>query len=108
LIGARNFLSLRAWTQREDGLVVNSTVSCEHPDAPPDKSYIRGLCQPSGMVLKAHEDESTMAYYVIRSEPKGWIPNAVVNKVVGATALEFFVTMNRLAKEGKLTESLLK
>ena len=40
LISARDFISLRHWTERE-GVYLSIGVGCTHPDMPVQKKYVR-------------------------------------------------------------------
>ena len=93
MISARDFLILRtAVTEGETKLIVNkSTV---HPKVPDRSKFVRGELHFSGYVLKpsATKPNTVEISYTIRSDPKGMLPQWVIN-LANKTLIDKFVEL---------------
>jgi len=72
------------------GIVVG--ISVEHDKCPADPKFIRGIIMASGWVFEELEDnpKHTRAYYIVQSDPKGWLPVLAVNVISADQCLNVY------------------
>eukprot|EP00697_Spironema_sp_BW2_P003912 gnl/Spiro4/1525_TR825_c0_g1_i1.p1 gnl/Spiro4/1525_TR825_c0_g1~~gnl/Spiro4/1525_TR825_c0_g1_i1.p1 ORF type:complete len:220 (-),score=49.74 gnl/Spiro4/1525_TR825_c0_g1_i1:43-663(-) len=61
--------------------------SIEHPDAPPSRKYVRAEIQESGLLWRETAPGRVHLVYMVQVDPKGLIPNWLVNLVAADQAL---------------------
>jgi hypothetical protein len=77
-VSARDFVIINASKQLPDGTFVIVSSSIEHPQKKERSGYVRGHLHASGYFLKPKGDQCELTY-IIRSDPKGWIPGWVIS-----------------------------
>ena len=102
-ISNRDFLSMRGWRESvsDSGAeYVVASHSTEHADCPPKKGFIRGhIIRTCYYVSQDPENaENTVLNYVTQSDPKGWIPAWLVNKLAGKIGPQVIETMYKACK----------
>lgn len=86
MIGNRDFLTHRSWKEdKENDVYVILSNSVEHPNKPPQKGFIRGHAFVTAYYLKPDPEDpnSSELWYTTQTDPKGWIPAWLVNKLAG-------------------------
>jgi len=83
-VSGRDFVNQRAWRVRGDEYVIKNH-SVIHPKCPPKKGFVRAFSFMTGYLIRKHEKGCTLLYYT-QTDPKGWIPTFVVNKVTKSFA----------------------
>eukprot|EP00344_Euplotes_crassus_P001101 CAMPEP_0197006980 /NCGR_PEP_ID=MMETSP1380-20130617/38317_1 /TAXON_ID=5936 /ORGANISM="Euplotes crassus, Strain CT5" /LENGTH=921 /DNA_ID=CAMNT_0042426863 /DNA_START=160 /DNA_END=2922 /DNA_ORIENTATION=+ len=74
ILSARDFVCCGAFIKFKDGTYAFPTFSIEREDRPEDKKLIRAHLFCGGWVLRALDENRTMAYYYNRADMKGTIP----------------------------------
>eukprot|EP01065_Artemidia_motanka_P032886 TRINITY_DN39869_c0_g1_i1.p1 TRINITY_DN39869_c0_g1~~TRINITY_DN39869_c0_g1_i1.p1 ORF type:complete len:375 (+),score=75.86 TRINITY_DN39869_c0_g1_i1:82-1206(+) len=81
----RDFCNERSWRNVDDREYIIMNQSQAHADCPPLKQFIRARSIQSGYIIRQWGSGCCITY-VSQSEPKGWIPTAVMNGVVTGLA----------------------
>lgn len=91
LVSARDFVSIRHWTQKE-GVYLSIGVGCKHPDMPVQKKYVRGENGPGGWSFQEVEGEPghTLYTWIVNSNLKGWLLQAAIDQAMSGVLLEYF------------------
>jgi len=82
----RDFLNMRSWralTDAGEWIIMNHSEL--HPDMPPQKSFVRGESILTGYLVRRKEG-GCILNYLTHSDPKGWIPNWVINTLASKYA----------------------
>jgi len=83
-VSGRDFVNQRAWRVKGDEYIIKNH-SVKHPKAPEKKGFVRAWSFMTGYLVRKHEEGCTLVYYT-QTDPKGWIPTMVVNKVTKSFA----------------------
>jgi len=78
-IANRDFVNLRSWradADKGEWLIFNHSVT--HKDMPEKKDFVRARSILTGYYVKKTEEGCTLTY-ITQSDPRGWIPNMIVN-----------------------------
>jgi len=81
-ISNRDFLNQRMWRISSDGnryIIMNHTV--EHPKCPEKKGFVRACSIRTGYLVEKNDTAGCKITYLTQTDPKGWIPAWLVNKV---------------------------
>lgn len=91
LVSARDFISLRHWTERE-GVYISIGTGCTHPDMPVQKKYVRGENGHGGWSFQEVEGSPDHCIYtwIVNSSLKGWLPQTVIDQAMSGVLLEYF------------------
>lgn len=75
----RDFVNERSWRVKEgEMIIINHSVP--HKDKPEEKGFVRGNSILAGYIVRPDGEGCTLSY-IAQSDPKGWIPGWLVNKV---------------------------
>jgi len=84
-VSGRDFVNQRAWRVKGDEYIIKNH-SVKHPKQPEKKGFVRAYSFMTGyLVRKSDQGGCTITYYT-QTDPKGWIPTFVVNKVTKSFA----------------------
>jgi len=83
-VSGRDFVNQRAWRVKGDEYIIKNH-SVKHPKAPEKKGFVRAWSFMTGYLVRKHEQGCTLVYFT-QTDPKGWIPTFVVNKVTKSFA----------------------
>jgi len=78
-ISGRDFCNQRAWRVKGDEYVIKNH-SVKHPKCPEKSGFVRAFSFMTGYLIRKHEEGCSLVYYT-QTDPKGYIPTWVVNKV---------------------------
>eukprot|EP00164_Ancoracysta_twista_P012608 GFYU01019844.1.p1 GENE.GFYU01019844.1~~GFYU01019844.1.p1 ORF type:complete len:195 (-),score=21.19 GFYU01019844.1:51-635(-) len=78
----RDFCYITFYQHDGTGTYILVGRSCEHPDCPERKGYVRADLQHSGWILEPADDKntSTKATYIVQIDLKGTIPTRIMNQ----------------------------
>jgi len=88
LVSDRDFVCFSAHFNLPSGAYAVCGKSVITDKCPNDRSHVRGEIKVIGFVVEAvkgHPEESSVTY-VMQSDPKGWLPSALVNRVAAVQA----------------------
>ena len=95
-VSNRDFLNQRSWREKEgEFLIINHSVT--HPKCPEKKDFVRAQSIQTGYLIQPHEKGCTVTY-VTQTNPKGWIPAFVANKVTTKFAPQIVDKLTKAAK----------
>lgn len=81
LISNRDFCSLKTWESRpKKGEWVIFNYSINHPKCPEKKGFIRANSILNGFYIRKLDIGTEFNYYS-QSDPRGWIPTSIINKL---------------------------
>lgn len=83
MISDRDFCFIGGHIKEENGTHIICYTSAEHPEAPAVKKAVRGELFIGGWVIQQDSEDpenSSYAYYISQTNPKGSIPKYFVNK----------------------------
>jgi len=82
----RDFCNQRSWRAREgpEYIIMNHTVT--HPKCPEKKNFVRANSICTGYLIRARREGGCTLSYMTQTDPKGWIPAWLVNKVTTSFA----------------------
>jgi len=83
-VAGRDFVNQRAWRIKGDEYVIKNH-SVKHPKCPEKKGFVRAWSYMTGYLIRKADKGCTLTYYT-QTDPKGWIPTFVVNKVTKSFA----------------------
>jgi len=85
-ISNRDFCNQRSWRVKEsrEFLIMNHTVL--HPKCPEKKGFVRANSIRTGYLLVQRDDGGCELTYLTQTDPKGWIPAWLTNKVTKTVA----------------------
>merc|ERR1712137_400928 len=81
MVSNRDICLVRAIKELDDGAILSNHVSVECDDCPEEKGFVRAEASASGFWIKGNNEGGATIAYVIQLDPKGWIPNKIVNLV---------------------------
>jgi len=82
LISPRDFVVASEWTRPEENSWLHTSFSLTLDSLPTRSGYVRGHMHLAFIYLKTVEDKDGVSCQLVscmQSDPKGWIPTAVVN-----------------------------
>jgi len=79
-ISNRDFVNQRMWRVKDDNQWIIMNHSVIHTAAPEKKGFVRANSIRTGYMIKKAEKGCTLTY-MTQTDPKGWIPAMIVNKV---------------------------
>jgi len=79
-IANRDFVNQRSWRVQDDKEFVIMNHSVVHPKAPEKKGFVRANSIRTGYMVNAKDAGCTLTY-LTQTDPRGWIPTFLVNKV---------------------------
>jgi len=80
-VSNRDFILAYSTKKNDDGTILVSAVSTEHPHGVEVKGFVRGEILSSGYYIKPISDNESECVYIVQLNPKGWVPTMVVNLV---------------------------
>jgi len=85
-IANRDFCNQRSWrvTDGKEFLIMNHTVA--HAKCPEKKGFVRANSIRTGYLVTARDGGGCEMLYMTQTDPKGWIPAWVTNKVTKTVA----------------------
>eukprot|EP01114_Cavostelium_apophysatum_P012790 TRINITY_DN294_c0_g1_i1.p1 TRINITY_DN294_c0_g1~~TRINITY_DN294_c0_g1_i1.p1 ORF type:complete len:229 (+),score=43.17 TRINITY_DN294_c0_g1_i1:268-954(+) len=85
-VSGRDFVNQRAWRVKGDEYIIKNH-SVIHPKQPEKKGFVRAWSYMTGYLIRKNPEGPgcTLTYYT-QTDPKGWIPTALVNKVTKSFA----------------------
>jgi len=85
-VSGRDFCNQRAWRVKGDEYIIKNH-SVIHPKCPEKKGFVRAWSFVTGYLIRKHvEAQGCTITYFTQTDPKGWIPAFVVNKVTKSFA----------------------
>ncbi|KAL7883992.1 hypothetical protein AOLI_G00067620 [Acnodon oligacanthus] len=90
VVGPRDFVSIRCVKRRGSACFL-AGMSTLHPSMPEQKGFVRGENGPTCIVLKpsTNDPNKTKFTWLLSLDLKGWIPKAVINRVLSQTQVDF-------------------
>eukprot|EP01118_Nematostelium_gracile_P002690 TRINITY_DN1292_c0_g1_i1.p2 TRINITY_DN1292_c0_g1~~TRINITY_DN1292_c0_g1_i1.p2 ORF type:complete len:141 (-),score=35.11 TRINITY_DN1292_c0_g1_i1:60-482(-) len=93
-ISSRDFVNQRCWRVKGgDHVIMNHSV--KHKDQPEKKGFVRAFSHRTGYLVRTRPEGGCFLIYVTHTDPKGWIPHTLVNKVTTTFAPKI---VERIAK----------
>jgi len=85
-ISDRDFVWYSIDCKLPDGTFVTTGKSMVTKDCPADSGHVRGEIRASGYVVEpiADKPDACTLYYIVQTDPKGWLPAWVVNWVAAS------------------------
>jgi len=113
LISDRDFCWFNIDMEFEDGTFVTACKSIQSKLCPTLPNAVRGEIRASGYVIQPVKDKENECVftYVVQSDPKGWLPAAIVNFAARSQAYNpgmIKKSLNKLEKNTILIEEKLK
>jgi len=104
-ISSRDFVNQRSWRVKESKEHIIMNHSVKHKDQPEKKGFVRAWSYRTGYLVRSRPEGGCTLTYVTHSDPKGWIPHYLVNKVTTTFAPNI---IDRLAKVSRAYEAWKK
>ncbi|XP_067083833.1 steroidogenic acute regulatory protein, mitochondrial [Osmerus mordax] len=90
VVGPRDFVSVRC-AKRRGSTCFLAGMSTEHPGMPQQRGVVRAENGPTCIVMRpsAEDPNKTKFTWLLSIDLKGWIPKAIINKVLSQTQVDF-------------------
>lgn len=90
VVGPRDFVSVRC-TKRRGSTCFLAGMSTQHPGMPEQRGVVRAENGPTCIVMRpsAEDPDKTKFTWLLSIDLKGWIPKAIINKVLSQTQVDF-------------------
>ncbi|XP_059151224.1 stAR-related lipid transfer protein 3-like isoform X2 [Physella acuta] len=90
VITSRDFVSLRTWGSRDD-IFIGAGMGVNHPEMPPQKSYVRGTNGVGGWVYKPMPGNAnkTLFFWYMNTDIKGWFPQSLIDANMAKVLMDF-------------------
>jgi len=97
-VSNRDFCNERSWRVRDkEYVIMNHSVI--HPKCPEKKGFVRANSIKTGYYIMGREGGGCAIYYFTQTDPKGWIPAWLTNKVTKSYAPEIVGKLSKACKE---------
>eukprot|EP00344_Euplotes_crassus_P012693 CAMPEP_0196999974 /NCGR_PEP_ID=MMETSP1380-20130617/5043_1 /TAXON_ID=5936 /ORGANISM="Euplotes crassus, Strain CT5" /LENGTH=130 /DNA_ID=CAMNT_0042417107 /DNA_START=269 /DNA_END=661 /DNA_ORIENTATION=- len=95
----RDFCTVRHRKEEENGRIIITAYSAEHPDCPKVKKAVRGTMHIFGYVItpNSEDNQKCTAQLIVHANLGGNIPGMIANKVVEANG-KFLHKLNKKLK----------
>jgi hypothetical protein len=80
-VANRDFVNERSWRVKDDKEYIIMNHSVIHPNAPEKKGFVRANSIKTGYMVRVAEGGGCILTYLTQTDPKGWIPTWLTNKV---------------------------
>ncbi|PRP87986.1 hypothetical protein PROFUN_02723 [Planoprotostelium fungivorum] len=97
-VSNRDFVNERSWKVTDDRefLIMNHSVI--HPKQPEKKGFVRANSIRTGYLVRRREVGGCEMTYITQTDPKGWIPTMLTNKVTKTFAPKIIDKLEKAAK----------
>jgi hypothetical protein len=97
-ISNRDFCNQRCWRVRDNKEFVIMNHSVVHPKCPEKKGFIRANSIKTGYCVLAREEGGCILVYLTQTDPRGWIPAWLTNKVTKTVAPQIIAKLEKACK----------
>ncbi|KAM8973456.1 stAR-related lipid transfer protein 5 [Pelodytes ibericus] len=104
IIAPRDFVDVVLIKRYEDGSITSNATNVEHPECPPQRSFVRGFNHPCGCfcVPIPGEPEKTQLLSFFQTDLSGYLPRSVVESFFPHSMSNFYSNLTKAVTELKV------
>jgi len=97
-VSNRDFVNQRSWSNKDDREFIIMNHSVIHPKAPEKKGFVRANSIQTGYLVRVRSEGGCTLTYLTQTDPRGWIPAWLVNKVTKTFAPKIIERLENACK----------
>lgn len=97
-VSNRDFVNQRSWRVKDSKEYIIMNHSVVHPKQPEKKGFVRANSILTGYLVRVRAEGGCTMTYLTQTDPRGWIPTMVVNKVTKTFAPKIIDRLEKAAK----------
>jgi len=98
-VSNRDFVNQRSWRVTDDREFIIMNHSVVHPKQPEKKGFVRANSIMTGYLIRVRPEGGCTLTYLTQTDPRGWIPTMLVNKVTKTFAPKMIDKLEKAAQK---------